>query len=141
MQKWYRRNHTKQYKYLHHLMTGSRFVKKSRKKNICMIYYIFKWKIRFLQAIFSFTSISFCLIFFSSFCISFFFKPFQNNSVHYEINHHYFCWNTTAKRKLKCFWAPKTVFQSPKQPGYVTDMNRYCIVLSVKLYFPQPYKC
>ena len=31
--KWYRTNHTNQLKYLHRLMTGSRFVKKSRRKN------------------------------------------------------------------------------------------------------------
>ena len=31
--KWYRSNHTKQYKYLHCLMAESRFVKKSRRKS------------------------------------------------------------------------------------------------------------
>ena len=43
---------------------------------------------------------------------------------------HIFCSNTTEKRKLeKCslgatVWAPKSVYQSPKQPEYVTVTHR-----------------
>ena len=41
--KWYRRNHSKQYKYFRRLMTGSRFVKKWRRKSERLRDLLRKW--------------------------------------------------------------------------------------------------
>ena len=115
--KWYKRNHTKQCKYLHCLMTVHELVRKEIKKKkqtfAWSITYLNEWKHFCREFLLSLQYLAFVFLFFLHFCLLSHFKI--ANYMHCEIIDGYFCWNTTEKRKLREFGCPNwgiTVSQS-----------------------------
>ena len=115
---WYR-NRTMQYKHLHHYVTGSRFVKKSRRKieNLHNVLHILMNENTCRQILLSFWCL-FISFFFCSFSSHFqiikcIMKSLISTSVEYHLK----------IKNLRVFFGTraqvhKVVYQSPKQHGY-----------------------